>query len=503
MASPSEKLAVSLQALRDLQQAGVVAIRSSNLTRTHRERLIKNGFLHEVMKGWYVSARPDEKKGESTAWYTSFWSFCADYLNSRFGKRWSLSPEQSLFLHSGNWAVPQQLLVRSPKGGNKPTKLPHGTSIFDIRTSLPESKQAETIENLRVFSLPASLVHAGPGMFRTNAIEVRATLAMISDASEVLSILLEGGHSTIAGRLAGAFRNIGRDEIADEIIKGMKAADYTVNEIDPFGEVSSLILGAREPSPYVTRIRLMWQKMRDPVIEVFPAPPEKATDNEVYLRNVDATFVTDAYHSLSIEGYRVSEALIERIRDGNWDPDNDDKDLENRNALAARGYYEAFQQVKDSVKKVLEGANAGEIAKQDHGDWYRTLFAPGVTAGIIRPADLAGYRNGPVFIRQSMHVPPPKEAVRDLMPAFFNLLRDEEHPAVRNVLGHFIFVYIHPYFDGNGRMGRFLMNVMMASGGYPWAVIKVDERDAYMGALEQASVQGDIVPFAKFLVKLL
>jgi fido (protein-threonine AMPylation protein) len=340
-------------------------------------------------------------------------------------------------------------------------------------------------------------------MFRNNAIEVRAALAMISDASEVLSILLGGGHSTIAGRLAGAFRNIGRDEIADEIIKGMKAADYTVNEIDPFGEVSSLILGAREPSPYVTRIRLMWQKMRGPVIEVFPTLPEKETDNAAYLKNVDEIFVADAYHSLSIEGYRVSEALIERIRDGKWDPDNDDEDLEHRNVLAARGYYEAFQHVKGSVKKVLEGANAGEIAKQDHGDWYRALFAPGVTAGIIRPADLAGYRNGPVYIRQSMHVPPPKEAVRDLMPALFNLLRDEEHPAVRNVLGHFIFVYIHPYFDGNGRMGRFLMNVMMASGGYPWTVITVDERDAYMGALEQASVQGDIVPFAKFLAKLL
>ena len=82
------------------------------------------------------------------------------------------------------------------------------------------------------------------------------------------------------------------------------------------------------------------------------------------------------------------------------------------------------------------------------------------------------------------------------MPAFFNLLRNEEHPAVRIVLGHFIFVYIHPYFDGNGRMGRFLMNVMMASGGYPWTVITVDKRDEYMNALEQASVNRDIVPFA-------
>ena len=55
---------------------------------------------------------------------------------------------------------------------------------------------------------------------------------------------------------------------------------------------------------------------------------------------------------------------------------------------------------------------------------------------------------------------------REAMPAFFDLLRQEPHPAVRVVLGHFIFVYIHPYVDGNGRVGRFLMNTMMASGGF-------------------------------------
>jgi hypothetical protein len=52
------------------------------------------------------------------------------------------------------------------------------------------------------------------------------------------------------------------------------------------------------------------------------------------------------------------------------------------------------------------------------------------------------------------------------MPAFFSLLKDEKNPAVKAVLGHFFFVYIHPYVDGNGRMGRFLMNVMLVSGGY-------------------------------------
>ena len=63
-----------------------------------------------------------------------------------------------------------------------------------------------------------------------------------------------------------------------------------------------------------------------------------------------------------------------------------------------------------------------------------------------------------------MYTPPPRIAVRDLMPLLFELLTEEQDPAVRVVLGHFVLVYIHPYMDGNGRMGRFLMNVMLAGG---------------------------------------
>ena len=85
------------------------------------------------------------------------------------------------------------------------------------------------------------------------------------------------------------------------------------------------------------------------------------------------------------------------------------------------------------------------------------------------------------------------------MPAFFDLLKEEPEPSVRVVLGHFMFVYIHPYMDGNGRIGRFLMNVMLAAGGYPWTVIPLEKRDDYMDALESGSVEQDIVPFAFFL----
>ena len=101
-----------------------------------------------------------------------------------------------------------------------------------------------------------------------------------------------------------------------------------------------------------------------------------------------------------------------------------------------------------------------------------------------------------------MHSPPSREAVRDMMPLLFELLREETNPAVRVVLGHFVFVYIHPYIDGNGRMGRFLMNVMLASGRYPWTIIPVEKRDDYMQSLEAASVHQDIKPFTKFLATL-
>jgi len=502
MASPHEKLAESLEALRALQDRGVVAVRSGDLTRRHRERLVKNGFLQEVMKGWYIPARLDEATGESTAWYASFWGFCAAYLKERFGANWSLSPEQSLLLHAGNMTVPRQLLVRSPMARNKITTLPHDTSLLDTRAALPEAGQIAEKDGLRLFSVPAGLVSCRSGFFRQNATDARAALSMVRDASDVLALLLEGGHTTVAGRLAGAFRNIGRDRIADDIVKTMQTADYNIREKDPFEDTINLILPAREQSPYVNRIRLMWQQMREPILKQFPAAPGRPSDIAAYLKAADDIYVTDAYHSLSIEGYRVSPELIERVRSGEWNPDENEDDREHRNALAARGYWQAYQAVRESVRKVLEGNNPGAVGDDDHGDWYREMFGPSVTAGLLRTADLAGYRNDQVYIHRSLHVPPRHEAVRNCMPAFFDLLREEPEPSVRVVLGHFVLVYIHPYMDGNGRMGRFLMNVMLAGGGYPWTVIPLEKRDDYMAALESASVEQDIAPFAMFLGRL-
>ena len=337
MATPAEKLASSLEILQALQEQGIVAIRSSALTRTHRERLVKNGFLQEVMKGWYTPSRPDEAAGESTAWYASFWEFCAAYLEARFSDNWSLSPQQSLSIHAENWNVPGQLLVRTKRGDNKPVALPHDTSLFIFRGALPAPEQCIVNQGLRLYSLPAALIATGPTTFRQLPTDMRVALAMIQDASEVLTLLLEGGHSKVAGRLAGAFRNIGNDKVADQIIKTMRTADFKVQEEDPFEAAATYQPPPRERSPYVNRLRLMWQEMREQITSNFPEPPGLPADPEHYLKYIDDIYVTDAYNSLSIEGYRVSPELIERVRSGDWNPANDEDDRQRRGALAARG----------------------------------------------------------------------------------------------------------------------------------------------------------------------
>lgn len=502
MSTPAEKLAESLRVLKGLQSEGRVAIRSRELPRTHRERLVAGGFLQEVMKGWYTPVRPDEGRGGTTSWYSAYWPFCAGYLRERFGDSWCLSPEQSLLLHSGDRTVPRQLLVRTPKGGNKVAGLLYGTSLLDVRAAMPRERDIVQRDGLRLFSLPAALVASAPGFFNQHPTEARAALAMIKDSSELLDCLLAGGHSKIAGRLAGGLRNIGAGRRADEVLETMRSAGYVVREEDPFDSPAPRQLSARESSPYVHRLQLMWAEMRGPIVENFPGSPGLPANPVGFLAQVEDLYTADAYHSLSIEGYQVSTELIERVRTGNWNPDGDDGDRVHRDALAARGYWQAFRAVESSLERVLGGDNAGTVAEEDHRGWYRQMFAPGVAAGIVRASDLAGYRNEQVYIRGSMHVPPRHDAIRDLMPAFFELLAGEAEPAVRAVLGHFAFVYIHPYMDGNGRMGRFLMNLMLASGGYPWTVIPVTRRDEYMAALEDASVRRNITPFAKFIAGL-
>lgn len=499
MATPSENLAKSLKELKKLQDKGIVAIKSDMLSRTNRERLLSNNFISEVYKGWYIATPSDITKGDSTSWYSNYWDFCSQYLEDRFNESWCISPEQSLLIHTGNKTIPKQIIVRSPEANNSKTDLPFNTSLFLLKADLPSDNERDKIDGLRIYTLASSLVRCSANTYVQNALDVRTALSLIRDPSEILAILLDGGHSVVAGRLSAAFKNVGMVKIANRISMTMEKAGYAIREVDPFDKKLMISFSQRTPSPYESRIRLMWLTMRKVVIENFPKEPGIPEDKQAYLKSVEEVYVTDAYHSLSIEKYLVTPELIEKVRTGNWDANKTKENQAEKDAMAAKGYWDAFNAVELSIKRILDGENSGLVVDEDHGTWYGELFGPSVVAGILKASDLAGYRTNQVYIGNSMHTPPNKDAVRDVMPLLFELLAEESEASVRAVLGHFIFVFIHPYPDGNGRMGRFLMNSMLASGGYPWTVIPVEQRTEYMEALEEASVRQNIEPFAKLL----
>lgn len=367
------------------------------------------------------------------------------------------------------------------------------TSIFNLGAALPSMIDTNNPYHLNLYTLAEAIIVATPTMYRNDALTMRTALAMVNDSSDILKILVDTGQTVRAGRVIGAFRNIGRMDIADEIAGTMKRMGYTIYEEDPFEKVMEIHVSQ---SPYAVRLRLMWQNMREDVNANFTRLKSNLSAKE-FLERMETRYKLDAYHSLSIEGYRVTDELINKVKSGAWKPDGEDMD--SKNALAARGYWQAFQEVKKSVSDILKGSNSADVAERNLLVWHSEMFMPCVTAGIIKPSDIVGYRSHQVYIRNSMHIPLIPGALRDAMTTLFELLKEEPEACVRAVLGHFLFTYIHPFMDGNGRIGRFLMNAMLASGGYDWLIIPVERRDEYMATLEKASVEGNIVPFVRFL----
>jgi len=85
------------------------------------------------------------------------------------------------------------------------------------------------------------------------------------------------------------------------------------------------------------------------------------------------------------------------------------------------------------------------------------------------------------------------------MPLLFEVLATETKPEVQAVLGHFVFVFIHPYREGNGRLARFILNLMLARCGWPWNIATIKSRKHCLDALEEASVRKNVKPFTKII----
>jgi hypothetical protein len=496
--SPNQLLARHLEAANAVARESVV--RGKDLTQRQREFLAKAGCLIEVMKGWYLLAPPGVDAGDTTLWHGNFWAFLGFYLEERFGKGYCLTAETSLDLWAGQTRTPAQVIVMTREGGNNRIELAFGTSVLTYRDEARMPAQPTKIRGLNVMSPGMALARVSPTYFEKDRASVEILLR-IADEQEIARGLLEFGKIAPANRVIGALQAIGQQEKAQKMLEILSLARLTVKPENPFLDSGALISPqVLVRSPYAGRVHALWSEMRNTVIENFPAPPGEQVSKEGYLKHATDIYTNDAYNSLSIEGYVVTTELIERIRSGTFDEDTSEV-RKQKDAMAAKGYYLAHEGVLRSIERIFDGETPGAVVDRDLQAWYAQLHQPYVDAGIIPAYTLAGYRERSVYIRNSMHVPPPREAVPDAMEALFAALIREEHPGVRAVLGHFTFVFIHPYPDGNGRIGRFLMNAMLASGGYPWTVIRLTRRADYMAALEEASTKGNIAAFSRFVAQ--
>ena len=101
--SPAQQhLADALTVLKILQDSGKSVIKSTDLKRVQLSSLVKNGFLRQILKGWYMPSSPDEQEGDSTPWFAAMREFIAGYCSERFGDNWHVSPDLSLSLHAGS-----------------------------------------------------------------------------------------------------------------------------------------------------------------------------------------------------------------------------------------------------------------------------------------------------------------------------------------------------------------------------------------------------------------
>jgi Fic family protein len=206
----------------------------------------------------------------------------------------------------------------------------------------------------------------------------------------------------------------------------------------------------------------------------------------------------DAYHSTTMEGYTISREISDAIVRGEPLPGGPQDRETLQAAMAIQGYSVAFNEVLTRAQR------KASVDTELILDLYEALFRPSVDAGIADSAALRGWRNSSVHLRGWRHIPPNPKKIPDLIGGLERFAaRKNLLPVARALLVHLEFVTIHPFFDGNGRLGRLLMNHVLLSAGMPWVTIRSDERAPFFKAIEQAQVDGDAVPFIRFVWHLI
>jgi Fic family protein len=193
--------------------------------------------------------------------------------------------------------------------------------------------------------------------------------------------------------------------------------------------------------------------------------------------------------SLAIEGNTLTEAQITAILEGKRVIAPPREVQEVKNALAAYERYDSWK--PESQKDLLEA--------------HRILMS-----GLIDEAGM--YRHGGVGVMAGqlvIHLAPPADRVPYLMTDLFGwLAATGAHPLITSSVFHYEFEFIHPFADGNGRMGRLWQNLMLARWNPLFADIPVESlifehQTEYYHAIQESTKKTDSAPFIAFMLRMI
>lgn len=181
-----------------------------------------------------------------------------------------------------------------------------------------------------------------------------------------------------------------------------------------------------------------------------------------------------------------------------------------RDHLDIEGHDEAIKVMEDAVKRneLLNEVFIRNLHKVLLKEPYENDAITPDGQPIKRRIAIGEYKTQPNNVRTSTgeiyYFTPPnqvKSAMGDLIDWYRKQEDEDEHPVVIAATFHYRFIRIHPFDDGNGRMARLLMNMILIKHGYTVAVVPVEERSRYINTLERADKTEDLAEFITYIAQ--
>ena len=194
--------------------------------------------------------------------------------------------------------------------------------------------------------------------------------------------------------------------------------------------------------------------------------------------------------SLQIEGNTLSEEQITAI-------------LENKRVL---GPSLEIKEVQNAIKTYSELKNFSPYSLKSFLKAHAFLMN-----GILD--DAGKFRSGNVGVLKGTkvsHLAPKPRMVPELMEKLFTYLKNEktEHFLIKSSIAHYEIEFIHPFSDGNGRMGRLWQTIILTSHNPIFEYLPIESsiknhQQEYYDALEKSDKSGDSSPFVEFILEMI